>query len=293
MAREELARFLRDRREGLCPHELGLPTSTPRRTPGLRREEVAELAHMSVDYYTRLEQARGPRPSPRILDALAQALRLVPAERSHLFRLAGSSLPPGTHAVQRVRPQVAGMLRRLPETGAIVTDAAYGVVAWNPLAQALLGDDLGRGTTNLARRRFLGQGRSYESSSAERFGHIVVARLRRAADRYPHDARLAGLLSELRSGSEEFRQIWETRPVHAPGHRTKVLDHPTAGRLRLNCDVLLVPEDDQEVVLMTADPGSPSARTLRGLAARLDRVAVDAAELGSCEQEPVPHRRRR
>ncbi|WP_392671335.1 helix-turn-helix transcriptional regulator [Streptomyces sp. LN785] len=269
MAREELARFLRERRAGLRPHEMSLPTSTPRRTPGLRREEVAELAHMSVDYYTRLEQARGPRPSPRILDALAQALRLTPAERSHLFHLAGSSAPPGADAMQRVRPQVARMLRRLPETGAIVTDAAYGIVAWNPLAQALLGDDIGRGTTNLARRRFLGQGRMYESSGAEEFGHIVVARLRRAATRYPHDAQLAGLLTGLRSGSEEFRRIWETRPVHAPGHRTKTLDHPSAGRLRLNCDVLLVPEDDQEVVLMTADPGSPAARTLRRLAARV------------------------
>ncbi|MGW1736367.1 helix-turn-helix transcriptional regulator [Streptomyces sp. NBC_01724] len=271
MAREELARFLRERRAGLRPHEIGLPTSTPRRIPGLRREEVAELAHMSVDYYTRLEQARGPRPSPRILDALAQALRLTPAGRSHLFHLAGSSAPPGTNAVQRVRPQVARMLRRLPETGAIVTDAAYGVVAWNPLAQALLGDDLGRGTTNLAQRRFLGQGRMYESSSAEEFGHIVVARLRRAATRYPHDTQLTALLTELRSGSEEFRKIWETCPVHAPGHRTKTLDHPSAGKLRLDCDVLLVPEDDQEVVLMTADPGSPSARTLRRLAARVTR----------------------
>jgi transcriptional regulator with XRE-family HTH domain len=273
MAREELARFLRERREGLRPHAIGLPASTPRRTPGLRREEVAELAHMSVDYYTRLEQARGPRPSPRILDTLAQALRLTPAERSHLFRLAGSSVPPGTSAVQRVRPQVARMLRRLPETGAIVTDAAYGVVAWNPLARALLGDDLGCETTNLAQRRFLGQGRLYESSSAEEFGHIVVARLRRAATRYPRDAQLAALVTELRSGSEEFRQIWEARPVHAPGHRTKTLDHPSAGTMRLNCDVLLVPEDDQEVVLMTADPGSPSARTLRRIAARVARTS--------------------
>ncbi|MER5177609.1 helix-turn-helix transcriptional regulator [Streptomyces sp. NPDC002896] len=268
MPRQELARFLREHRAGLHPHEVGLPTNTPRRTPGLRREEVAELAHMSVDYYTRLEQARGPRPSARILDALVGALRLTPVERSHLFRLAGSSAPPGTNAVRRVRPQVTRMLQRLPETGAIVTDASYGVVAWNPLAQALLGGDLGRRTTNLARRRFLGQGRMYESAGAEEFGHIVVARLRRAADRYPHDAQLAALLAELRAGSEEFRQIWETRPVHAPGHRIKTLDHPVAGRLRLNCDVLLVPEDDQEVVLITADPGTPSARILRGLAAR-------------------------
>ncbi|MEV0282293.1 helix-turn-helix transcriptional regulator [Streptomyces sp. NPDC050610] len=267
MPRQELARFLRERRAALRPYELGLPSDTPRRTPGLRREEVAELAHMSVDYYVRLEQARGPRPSPRILEALAQALRLTPAERSHLFRLAGTSAPPpAAGAVRNVRPHVARMLWRLPETGAIVTDATYGVIAWNPLAQALLGGDLGRGTANLARRRFLGEGRLHESSSVEEFGSIVVARLRRAADRYPYDPRLTALLDELHAGSAEFHQLWETRPVHAPGHRVKALDHPTAGRLRLNCDVLLVPEDDQEIVLITADPGSPSARALRGLA---------------------------
>ncbi len=138
--------------------------------------------------------------------------------------------------MRRVRPHVARMLDRLPETGAVVTDAAYHVVAWNPLAQALLGADLGDGTTNLARRRFLDQGRMYESSGAEEFGHIAVARLRRAADRYPHDPRLAALLAELHDGSEEFRQIWQTHSVHAPGHRTKTLDHPevrqAAGELR-------------------------------------------------------------
>ncbi|MGK3941462.1 helix-turn-helix transcriptional regulator [Streptomyces caeruleatus] len=269
MARQELARFLRDRRAGLRPHEIGLTTTgTARRTPGLRREEVADLAHMSVDYYTRLEQARGPRPSPRILDALARALRLTSAERSHLFRLAGSNPPPGSNAVRQVRPHVARMLERLPETAAIVTDAAYGVVAWNPLAQALFGGDLARGTTNLARHRFLGQGRMYESSSTEEFGHIVVARLRRAADRYPHDPRVTTLLADLHAGSEEFRHIWQTRPVHAPGHRTKTLAHPEVGTLRLNCDVLLVPEDDQEVVLVTADPGSPAVRALHTLAGR-------------------------
>ncbi|MFF2330688.1 MULTISPECIES: helix-turn-helix transcriptional regulator [unclassified Streptomyces] len=275
MARPELARFLRERRTALRPHDFGLPVGAPRRTPGLRREEVAELAHMSVDYYVRLEQARGPRPSPRILDALAQALRLTPAERSHLFRLAGTSAPPpATGAVRRVRPHVAGMLQRLPDTGAIVTDAAYGVVAWNPLAQALLGGDLGHRTANLARRRFLGKGRLHESSSTEEFGHVVVARLRRAADRYPHDPQLAALLAELHAGSDEFHQLWETRPVHAPGHRTKTLDHPTAGRIRLNCDVLLVPEDDQEIVLITADPQTPSARALRRLATTVQGVGA-------------------
>lgn len=269
MARQELARYLRDRRASLRPHEIGLTeTGTARRTPGLRREEVAELAHMSVDYYTRLEQARGPQPSARILDALAQSLRLTPAERIHLFRLAGSSPPPGVSTTRRVRPHVARMLERLPETGALVTDAAYGVVAWNPLARTLLGGDLAGGSVNLARRRFLDRGRMHESSGAEESGRIEVARLRRAADRYPHDPLVTGLLAELHAGSEEFRQIWATRPVHAPGHRTKTINHPEAGPLRVNCDVLLVPEDDQEVVLITADHGSPAARTLRRLAGK-------------------------
>jgi hypothetical protein len=106
----------------------------------------------------------------------------------------------------------------------------------------------------------------YEGAGAEEFGHIVVARLRRAADRYPHDPQLTALLAELHATSEEFRQIWQTRPVHAPGHRTKTIDHPEAGTLRLNCDVLLVPEEDQEVVLITADPGSPASRALHRLA---------------------------
>jgi len=290
MARQELAIFLRARRAALRPGDVGLKpgaTASVRRTPGLRREEVAELAHVSVDYYTRMEQARGPRPSDGILEGLAQALRLTPAERSHMFRLAGAAAPPPpAGAVHGVRPHIARMLERLPDTGAIVTDASYGIVAWNPMAEVLLGGRLGRAhgdagddtggerTTNLARRRFLGEGPVYESSSAEEFGRIVVARLRRSADRYPHDPELTALLAELRDGSEEFRRIWASRPVHAPGHRTKVLLHPEVGQLRLNCDVLLVPEDDQEVVLMTADLGSPEARALHELMER--HVAASA-----------------
>ncbi|GHH72528.1 transcriptional regulator [Streptomyces sulfonofaciens] len=262
MAKQDLARFLRHRREGLRPADVGLPAGPRRRTLGLRREEVAELAHMSVDYYTRLEQARGPRPSPRVLDALTGVFRLTPAERSHLFRLAGTPPTPLASPVRRARPHVNALLRRIPETAVIVTDATYDVIAWNPLAQALLQD--GQGTRpNLARRRFLG--RPHEGSSAEEFGRIAVARLRRAADRYPHDAALARLLAELRAHSEEFVQIWDTAPVHAPGHRTKTITHPEAGRLHLNCDLLTVPDDDQEVVFITADSGSPSARALRHL----------------------------
>jgi transcriptional regulator with XRE-family HTH domain len=262
MARQELAVFLRDRRQGLRPADVGLPAGSRRRTPGLRREEVAGLAAMSVEYYARLEQARGPRPSPRILDALTGALRLSPAERAHLFRLAGASPLPPPGPVRQVRPHVAGLLRRLPSTAVVVTDASYDVIAANPLARALLGG-LGE-EPNLARRRFLGHS-SRETSGAEEFGSIAVARLRAAADRYPRDQRLARLLAELRAGSEEFAAIWETNPVRAPGHRVKTFAHPEVGPVRVNCDVLVIPEDDQQVVFVTADPGSPSARALRHL----------------------------
>ncbi|HXT87779.1 MAG TPA: transcriptional regulator, partial [Trebonia sp.] len=161
-----------------------------------------------------------------------------------------------------VRPAVSSMLDRMPDTAAIVTAATYDVIAWNPLAEALLGDL--RDRPNLARRRFLKR-EEVLTSGHEDFAEIAVARLRAAADRYPRDHRLAALLAELRTGSGEFSEIWETHPVRVPGHRTKTMWHPQAGPLRVHCDVLTVPEDDQQVVFITADPGSPSARSLRRL----------------------------
>jgi transcriptional regulator with XRE-family HTH domain len=247
MARGELALFLRDRRSRLRPTDVGLPPGDRRRTPGLRREEVAELAHMSVEYYTRMEQARGPRPSARILDGVAQALRLAPAERAHLYRLAEAPQPVPLSPVRTVRAHVRGLLDRLPGAAAVVTDATYEVLAWNPLAEVLLGGLAEQ--PSLARRRFL-LPKPYESTGAEEFGRIVAARLRAAAGRYPDDPRLLRLLSDLRA-SEEFRRIWDTHPVHAPGHREKTIDHPQWGRVRINCDVLAIPEDDQQIVFMT------------------------------------------
>jgi transcriptional regulator with XRE-family HTH domain len=266
MARGELARFLRDRREGLRPGDVGLLAGPRRRTPGLRREEVADLACMSVDYYVRLEQARGPRPSTRILESLAGALRLAPVERTHLFRLAGVAPEPPPGPPREVRPSVAGLLHRMPDTAVIVTAATYDVIAWNPLAGALLGDL--RAQPNLARRRFLFRDQVL-TTGHEEFGEIAVARLRASADRYPRDAALTALLAELRAGSTEFSEIWATNPVRAPGHRTKTMTHPELGRLRLNCDILTVPDDDQQVVFMTADPDTPTACALRHLAAQV------------------------
>jgi transcriptional regulator with XRE-family HTH domain len=263
VARQELARFLRDRREGIRPADVGLPPGARRRTPGLRREEVASLACLSVEYLARLEQARGPRPSPRVLDSIAGALRLEPPERAHLYRLADVMEHAPPEPSRTVRPHVARLLERMPDTAAIVTAATYDVIGWNALAAALLGDLGDR--PNLARRRFLNR-EEVLTTGHEDFGEIAVARLRAAADRYPQDPRLRSLLAELRAGSDEFTAIWDTNPVRVPGHRTKTMVHPEVGPLRVNCDVLTVPDDDQQVVFITADPGSPGARTLRHLA---------------------------
>jgi transcriptional regulator with XRE-family HTH domain len=262
MARSELAQFLRSRRAATLPDEPDPRVGPRRRTPGLRREEVADLAHMSVDYYTRLEQERAPRPSARILDSIAGALRLAPAERAHLYRLAGVFPQAPAGPPRTVRPYVIGLLHRLPRTAAIVTAADYDVLAWNPLAAALLGNLEDR--PNLARRRFL-QREAVLTTGHEEFGEYAVARLRAACDRYPRDAALSSLLAELNAGSEEFAEIWARNPVRAPGHRTKTMHHPDLGLLHVNCDVLTLPEDDQQVVFITADPGTPTEHALRRL----------------------------
>ena len=262
MAREELARFLRVRRAGLRPEDVALPAGSRRRTGGLRREEIADLAHMSVDYYVRLEQARGPRPSPRILDGLAMAFRLAPAERNHMFQLAGQTPRPPTAPPRQVRRHIADLIHRLPDTAALVTAANYDVLAWNPLAQALLGDLDSR--PNLARRRFLLR-EQILTTGHEDFAEIAVSRLRTAADRYPHDEDLSGLLADLEAGSAEFREIWASPALRIPGHRRKTMVHPELGELRINCDVLTLPEDDQQVLFMTADPHTPTAHALHRL----------------------------
>jgi hypothetical protein len=265
VAREELARFLRERRERLHPEGTRRvsPDEPRRRTPGLRREEVAQLAHISVDYYIRMEQARGPRPSARILDSVAGALRLAPIERAHLFRLAGVAPGPPATPPRRVRPHVAELIGRLPDTAAVVTAADYEVLCFNPLAEAILGG-LGQ-RPNLARRRIL-EREQVLTDGHEDFADLVVSRLRAARADYPQDGDLSALVTELQAGSEEFRELWAASPVHIPGHRTKNMSHPEVGLLRINCDVLPLPEDDQQIVFMTADPGSPTARALRHLA---------------------------
>ncbi|WP_328766072.1 helix-turn-helix transcriptional regulator [Streptomyces sp. NBC_00286] len=269
MDRRELAAFLRSRRERITPADVGLPTGPRRRTPGLRREEAAQLAFISTEYYTRLEQARGPRPSREVLAQLARALRLSDAERDHLHHLAGAPPGPPPGPSREVRQSILDLLHRLPQAAAIVTSATFEVIAWTDLAAALMEDfsALPRRDRNLVRRVFLGphpQGRRlYGVSDADAFARNSAQRLRAAAARYPDDPEMNELVGDLLSGSEEFTRLWTSHDVCAEPTFCKTFQHPLVGPVTVNCDVLDVTDRDQQVVIYTATPGSPSEEALR------------------------------
>ncbi|MER5198484.1 helix-turn-helix transcriptional regulator [Streptomyces sp. NPDC002755] len=269
MDRRELADFLRGRRERITPADVGLPAGARRRTPGLRREEVAQLAFISTEYYTRLEQARAPHPSREVLAQIARALRLSDAERDHLHHLAGTPPGPRPGPSREVRQSIVDLLNRLPQAAAIVLSAAYEVIAWNGLAAALLEDfsALPRRDRNLVRRAFLepwrGGTRLYSVSDADEFARTAVQHLRGAAARYPGDPELTALIDELLTGSAEFAELWAAHEVTARPTLCKTFDHPVVGLVAVNCDVLDITDRDQRVVVYTAAPGSPSEEALR------------------------------
>ncbi len=268
MDKQELGAFLRSRRERLRPQDVGLPSGSRRRTPGLRREEVAVLAHISTEYYVRLEQGRAPRPSGEVLAGIAGALRLTDAESDHLHLLAGTApIRTGLHR-RDVRPSILALLERLPQTAAFVTSAAFEVLAWNDLAAALMEDFAGLAPQdrNLARRAFLGPARPdaplYGISDAAEFRHHVVMELRAVLARYPADPAVTGLVDELRDGSREFARLWERHDVQAAPVLTKTFRHPVVGEITVDCDSLTLTDRDQHLVLYTAPPGSRSAEAL-------------------------------
>ena len=264
MDRRELAAFLRTRRERLRPDDVGLPAGLRRRTPGLRREEVASLATISTDYYARLEQARSPQPSRQVLSGIARALRLTDAERTHLFRLAGEQPAPAGPASD-VPAGILHLVDRLDDAAAMVIDAKYEVLAWNPLAAAIFGDfsALPPRERNLARERFLLPDDGRYPNSREQFGVHVAAELRAAAAKYPDDPGIRELIEDLRAGSAEFRELWSRHDVIVQRGRTKTLAHPQVGEFEVECEVLLVADRDQRVILYTAEPGSRAQEALR------------------------------
>jgi transcriptional regulator with XRE-family HTH domain len=265
MDRSELAAVLRTARSRVNPVDVGLPAGPRRQVPGLRREEVAQLAGLGVDYVIRLEQGRGPKPSTQVLSALARALRLSDDDRDTLFRLAGAAPPQAGHVPMLVRPSVLRLLDRMSDLPALVLSAKSDVLAWNPLAAALFGDFSALPPTrrNLIRQRFLGTGIGRIALSPNSDSAVdCVGCLRTAQARYPHDPGLARLIADLRAGSARFDSLWQAGRSGRLRAGSTAIEHPEFGRLTLDCDVLLVPESDQAVLVYSAAAGAPEASAL-------------------------------
>jgi transcriptional regulator with XRE-family HTH domain len=278
MDKQELGAFLRSRRERLRPEDVSLIAGPRRRTPGLRREEVAVLAHISTEYYVRLEQGRAPRPSGEVLAGIAGALRLTDAESGHLHVLAGTAPARGGLHPRDVRPSIIALLERLPQTAGFVTSATFEVLAWNNLAAALMEDfaQLAPRDRNLARRAFLGPVRPdaplYGISDAAEFRQHLVMGLRATLARYPSDPAVTGLIAELRDGSREFARLWERHDVQAAPMLTKTFQHPAVGPITVDCDSMAIAGRDQHLVLYSAPRGSRDAEAL----ALLDVIGTDS-----------------
>jgi transcriptional regulator with XRE-family HTH domain len=268
---DELAQCLRSWRDRLRPAEVGLPVGGGRRAPGLRREEVANLAGLSVDYLARLEQGRAKNPSASVLAPLARALRLTEDERAHLFRIAGHSQPSAGRMPQHLTPGVQRVLDRLSDVPVTVLDASWQQIAANPLATALFGDLSGAPPRerNILWRHFTGMPSRVVRTGAEDavMESEAVADLHDAVGRYPADEQLHALVEDLREASPRFAELWEQRPVRVHIASRKTLVHPEVGELTLDCDALTVRGSDLRIIVYTATPDSPDAQALELLGA--------------------------
>jgi transcriptional regulator with XRE-family HTH domain len=241
---DDLGHCIRAWRDRLDPGAAGLSAGARRRAPGLRREELASLAGLSVDYLSRLEQGRAANPSPGVLAALARSLRLSDEERRHLYLVAGQ-VPPGSGRVDsHVTPGVQRMLDRLEEMLVVVYDAIWELVAWNPLAAALIGDleALSGRDRNLVWAQFHDAPSRFprDPEENERFERELVADLHAAIATYPEDERLASLVADLRVASERFETLWAGRPVAVRTASHKTVEHPEIGPITVDCDILVV-----------------------------------------------------
>ncbi|GGS24500.1 transcriptional regulator [Streptomyces nojiriensis] len=271
---DDLAGFLRTRRSRVDPAAAGIPVDSRRRVAGLRREEVAHLSGVSVDYYVRLEQGRATQPSEQVLDALAGVLGLDETERGHLCRLArqsrrrakapGKGVPPAGGR-GRVRPEVLRVLDLVAGAPALIMDHCLDVLAGNRLAGLLYGRPVPG--LNTARHIFLEEAERGLYADWETCTLDVVGHLRLAAGQHPEDPRLASLIGELAMGSERFRRLWARADVRARTHGPKAYRHPLVGRLELHQENFALPgESGMELLVLSAAPGSPAEDGLRLLA---------------------------
>lgn len=268
--RLQLADFLRTRREALQPEDVGLPRGSRRRAPGLRREEVALLCDMSSDYWSRLEQARGPQPSDQMLAAMARGLRLSLAERDHLFRLAGRPAPERVGRGEHVAPGLMRVLDRLHDTPAQVMTDLGETLAQNAAAAALLGDDAGLvGLDRAVVHRWFADPASrdvYPREDHDLRGRVFVADLRAALARQGPGSRAARVVESLLARSDEFARLWAEHEVGLRHEPRKRLVHPELGEMLLDCQKLVDVEQAQVLLVFTATPGTPDDDKLRLLA---------------------------
>lgn len=265
---DDLGATLRVWRDRLTPADVGLPAGRSRRAVGLRREELADLAGVSVDYVVRLEQGRATTPSSQVVGALARALQLTRAERDHLHRLAGLQ-PPGDQVISdHIPPGVQRLLSRLGDLPVAVFAADWRLVWWNHAWAGLFGDP----------SRFAPPHRSFvlarfpvpgivggvgawpvRSDDGEATDRSIVADLRSASARYPNDRRLAELLERMLEGNARFAQLWRIGAVGDHAEDRKTIEHPTVGEIVVNCDTLYTRDSALKVVAMTAPAGSEDA----------------------------------
>ncbi|GAA2281788.1 transcriptional regulator [Streptomyces ruber] len=265
-SRSEFGAFLKARRAELTPAQVGLADDgTLRRVPGLRRDEVARLATMSTDYYTRIEQGR-VRASATVLASLVRALRLDEAQQAYLYELAGKAPAPRRRAGHRVRPSVQWTLDALGHLPAMVLGRYNDILAWNTAAAALY-QDFGKLTPserNYTRLLFLDPAMRSLFTDWEDMGRLSAALLRMETASNPDDPRLATLVGELSVRSPEFREWWNGRIVSDTTYGPKRFRHPLAGPLTLDCDTWTSPNDpDVMFMVLTAEPGTPEDHALR------------------------------
>ena len=265
--RAGLAEFLRHRREALQPEDVGLPLGPRRRTDGLRREEVATLSHMSTDYYSRIEQERGPQPSEQMIASIAQGLHLSLDERDHLFRLAGHTPPSRGTSSDHISPGMLRIFDRLQDTPAEIVTELGETLRQTPLGVALVGD----------LTRYTGPARSlgyrwftdpavralYAPEDHELLGRLWASGLREISAMRGPGSRAAHYVDLLLAESEAFRTVWDAQEVGVRPGETKRYVHPEVGRLDLTCQTLLDPDQSHRLLVYTAAPGTDSYEKLQ------------------------------
>ncbi|MEU4489997.1 helix-turn-helix transcriptional regulator [Streptomyces purpurascens] len=270
--RAEVSAFLKSRRGKITPEQAGLPAYGRRRVPGLRRVEVAMLAGVSVEYYTRLERGNLSGVSDSVLDALAKALRLDDTERDHLHALAraANARPARVRRPKKtaVRPSVLRIINGLHDQPAYVRNNRMDILAANPLSRALYGEVLEQKPANTCRYAFLDPRATRFFPEWERVARDAVGALRVEVAKSPYDRELSNLIGELSTRSDAFRTLWGAHDVHAFTDGIKRFHHPVVGEMELVHESLDLPGDEGlSITIHSADPGTPASDALQLLAA--------------------------